>query len=96
MAHTVKRFTMLPAIALVLSALSLAIVLGWPPLPTGIWPGITLGLFGVLAALSARREGARSHTAKWVIWAALLLGLGAALLGLTAYLGLIVMTGQLG
>lgn len=94
MARTVKRFTMLALVSLSLALAAVAIVLGWPPLPTGIWPGITLGIFAALAGGFARREPSRA--ARRAGWAGLVLGLAAALLGVLVYLGLIFGSARLG
>lgn len=93
MARTVKRFTMLPAASLLLALASLAIVLGWPPLPTGIWPGITLGIFAALVGGFARRGP--TSASRLAAWAGLVLGLAASLLGVLAYLGLLLAAGRI-
>mgnify|MGYP000308392103 CR=1 FL=1 len=44
---------------MLLSAVALAIVLGWLPLPTGLWPGISLGLLAALAGVLELRYSFR-------------------------------------
>lgn len=96
MARTVKQFAMLPALSLLLALAALAVVSGLVPLPLGIWPGITLGLFAALAAAFGQRAPEVSPRARWACRGGFLLGVAAALLGIAVYVGLLAAAGRLG
>jgi hypothetical protein len=91
-----KPSGMLGYLAAMLALLAGAIVTGMVPLPTGPWPGISLGLVGAVAGwLEVRRrpDGRGRRLAAWVgaVGGVLAVGLGVAL-----YLGLVVAARQLG
>jgi hypothetical protein len=78
---------MLAYVAAVLALAAAAINLGWLPLPTGHWPGISLGLAAALAGLLELRDKPARPALRILAWCGAGLGLAAALLGILVYIG---------
>ena len=87
---------MLAYLSLALSVAAMPIVLGWPPLPTGHWPGISLGLAATLAGVLELRRNPKAPRARALSWLGASTGLLAALLGIAVYLGWIVAASRVG
>ncbi len=93
---------MLVTVSLVLAIASAAINLGWLDLPTGHWPGISLGLAaaiaGILEIRAATPTEPRPHrkAISVLAWTGTSLGLLSALLGIVIYLGWGIAAGRVG
>jgi hypothetical protein len=85
---------MLGTASILLSLVALATVLGW--LPFTVWPGISLGLIAGLAGILELRGRPRRPAVRASAWVGTVVGLGAALLGIAAYVGLWVMASRVG
>jgi hypothetical protein len=83
-------------LAATLATLALVVVLGVVPLPTGPWPGITLGLVAVVAARLEPRLRSGPRGPRVAAWVGALAGGLAAGLGVAAYLGLVLVARSLG
>jgi hypothetical protein len=83
-------------LAATLASIALVVALGVVPLPTGPWPGITLGLVALVAGrLQSHRPGG-SRWPRVAAWIGLVGGGLAAVLGVVAYLGLVLVARHLG
>jgi hypothetical protein len=95
---------MLAILSLILAVAAVAINLGWLLLPTGHWPGISLGLAAAVAGVIEIRStspglgpgpGGRKTT-KMLAWTGACLGLLSALIGIAIYLGWGIAAGRVG
>ncbi len=89
---------MLAFLSLVLATAAVAINLGWLDLPTGHWPGISLGLAAAIAGILEIRSTPPPHrkSTRVLAWTGASLGLLAALVGIAIYLGWGIAAGRVG
>jgi len=93
---------MLVTASVILAITAAAINLGWVQLPTGHWPGISLGLAATIAALLELRAPTptepRPHrkATRVLAWTGASVGLLSALLGIAIYLGWGIAAGRVG
>lgn len=85
---------MLGSASLLLSLAALGVVLGWVALPTGIWPGISLGLGAILCGALEIRMRPPAPSQRATAWLGAILGSLVVLLGVGAYLGLVWVSTQ--
>jgi hypothetical protein len=90
----VYHIFMLGSASILLSLAALAVVLGWVPIT--VWPGISLGLFASLAGILEIRRRPPRPAVKASAWIGTVVGLATALLGIAAYVGLLVMASRVG
>ena len=83
-------------LSVALSLAALPIVLGWLPLPIGLWPGISLGLAAAVAGIVELRRKPQTPAVKGLSWLGASAGLVEALLGIAVYLGWIVAASRIG
>ncbi len=90
---------MFPYLSFAMALVAAAINLGLVQLPTGHWPGISLGmaaaLLGAMELRGPRAEPARDRAGRALAWMGVGIGLVAALLGVAVYLGWILAAARL-
>lgn len=87
---------MLAYVSVILSLLAVSINVGWIPLPTGHWPGVSLGLAAATAGILELRRGSERPSRRGLAWAGTILAVLATLFGVAIYLGLLVAAGRVG
>ena len=87
---------MLAYVSVILSLLAASINVGWIPLPTGHWPGISLGLAAATAGILEIRRGPERLSFRILAWVGTVLAVLATLLGVSIYLGLLVAASRVG